>query len=241
MHPCLRRPRVGGLLQRHRATHQRIGEIDRNVGDALERRRGRDGRRDLDANRIRQPRLEGTCVAQCTVAHGFGSINVESRKAQERPEHTQNFPRRPRLAAGIDDRVEALHTSFAIDERAGRFGEGRDGEQHVGVGRPVLERAHHDNEFRLLQRGTRNDWICTIEFGFRVQQQIRATRVGEHRLQLVNALFFTRKWIELRLLVWKIPVLLKRHAAILECQRVARRQLVNVAKDRQRIGHIPER
>ena len=37
--PTDRRPRVGGELQRRRAPHDRIGGVDRHVGDALERRR----------------------------------------------------------------------------------------------------------------------------------------------------------------------------------------------------------
>jgi hypothetical protein len=38
VHARARRLRVGGLLQRLGAAHERVGEVDRDVGDALERR-----------------------------------------------------------------------------------------------------------------------------------------------------------------------------------------------------------
>ena len=41
VHPRPRRLRVGRLLQRRRAPHERIGEVDRHVGDALEALSGR--------------------------------------------------------------------------------------------------------------------------------------------------------------------------------------------------------
>ena len=88
--------------------------------------------------------------------------------------------------------MEALHTPFAIDEGAGRFGERRDGKEHVCVGCPVLEGAHHDDELRFLQRRAGSNRICAIELGFRVQQEISATRIGEHRLRIETAAFGNR-------------------------------------------------
>ena len=77
--------------------------------------------------------------------------------------------------------------SFAINESARRLREWRDRKQHVSVSGPVLERAHHDNEVRFLQRGTCSNGICAIEFGFCVQQEVRTTRIGEHRLRIETA------------------------------------------------------
>ena len=182
VHPRARRPRVGGLLQRRRAADQRIGEVDRHVGDALEA-----GRRARPAAPIATP------VPLASRDASVGGVGQDRRPdlvdrlvgeavaAQQRAEHAQHLPRRPRVAARLDHAVEALDAALAVDEGAGGLGERRDRQQRVGVLRAVAERGQRDDEFRLLQRGARGDRVGAVELGLGVQQQVGLARIGQHR------------------------------------------------------------
>jgi hypothetical protein len=59
-------------------------------------------------------------------------VSKRSRQAEQVAEHAQHLPRRPRVAARLDDAVEALHAPFGVDEGARGLGERRDRQQHVG-------------------------------------------------------------------------------------------------------------
>jgi len=182
MHPRFRRSCVGGQLQRYRASHQRIGKINRDIGDALERRGCRVRSLDRDVRCVVETTLDR--LLEYGVADGFRCIDVEFRQAQERAQHTQHFPRRPRFAARVHDRVKRLCPPFAIDECARGFRKRGDWQHHVGVCRTMLEGAHDDDKLRFFERGACRDGIGAIEFGFDMQQQIGASRIDEHRLRI---------------------------------------------------------
>ena len=131
------RARVGGELQRGRAADERVGGVDRHVGDALEA--ARRPRRSAMRRRLRpacwRPAPTSRSVATSPSASSRTSSDVssrEARQAEQVAQHAQHLPGRPRVAERLDDAVEALHAAFGVDEGARRFGERRDRQQHVG-------------------------------------------------------------------------------------------------------------
>ena len=102
--------RVGGLLQRRRAAHQRIGEVDRNVGDALDA-----GARCRTASRSRRR------VPLCEARRDAGGPPAAVRRARRRST-SKSKPGRPSIEpstrstfqpgrvspSGLHDAVEAL-------------------------------------------------------------------------------------------------------------------------------------
>ena len=84
--------------------------------------------------------------------------------------------------------MKALHAALAVDERAGRFGERRNRQQHVGVAHRRAELAQHDDEIGLLERRPRGNRIRAVEFRLGMQHEIRVPRFGavraEHRLRV---------------------------------------------------------
>ena len=164
--PRPRRLRVGGLLQRRRAAHQRIGEIDRHVGDALESGAGAAGRCD---RRRAVPLASRAAIVggrrQRRARRRRSMSNVEPGQPEQRCRARAAPSSRARLAERLHDAVERLHAALAVDERAGGLGERRDRQQHVGVLRAVPERRQHDDELGLLERGARRDRIGAVELG----------------------------------------------------------------------------
>ena len=114
---------------------------------------GRIGRADGGTSpRSRRPRLRraapGSSRRRRAPRRGTSSdgLEREARQAEQVAEHAQHLPRRPRVAARLDDAVEALHAAFGVDEGARRLGERRDRQQHVGdVVRRGLNGAQRDD------------------------------------------------------------------------------------------------
>ena len=181
VHPRPRRLRVGGLLQRRRAAHQRVGEMDRHVGDALE------------AGRVASPasrsRPACRCASRAAMSAAAGSSartsSIDSKSKPGRPSSepsTRSTFHAGRVSpSGFDDAVEALHAALAVDERAGGLGERADRQQHVGVRRAVPERRQHDDELGLLERSARRDRVRAIELRLGAEHEVGLARVGEHR------------------------------------------------------------
>ena len=175
-----RRRGVACHLQRLGAACKRVGEIDRDLGDALDSRRNRWHWRD-GGGQVRQPRsqvepLQRLCLDLVSAAE------LEARDAEQVPQHTQNLPARPRFQERPHHAREALHAAFGAHERAGRLGERSDGQEHVGVlDGAVAERRHRDHEVGRVHRRQRLARIVAVELDFGVPEQIGAARLREHR------------------------------------------------------------
>ena len=78
MHPRFGWSRIGSLLEGHRTTHQRIGEINRDIGHSLEGRRRRSRRSDLDFDRIGKALIKRTGMSESRLG-GDAAVRVAAR------------------------------------------------------------------------------------------------------------------------------------------------------------------
>ena len=141
-----RRPGVAGQLQAARAAHQRIGEVDRHVGQPLQRRRSR---APAAAMRCRRPGCSSATRnagrrpnSDCGPWRGSPAAPAPARARRCRnrspgtssgvADHPQHLPAGPRLAARPRNAVESLEPPFAVDEGAAGFRERRDRQQAIG-------------------------------------------------------------------------------------------------------------
>ena len=155
VHPGARRLRVARPLQRRRAAHERVGEIDRHVGDALDAGNGL--RRRLDFGYLVRQQRRHVSARQARIPHLLRGIEVEPGQAQQVAEHAQHLPAGRASPSGRTEAVEALHAAFGADEGAGGLGERRDRQQHVAdIG---LERRQVDDELRAIG----DPGVCAIE------------------------------------------------------------------------------
>ena len=155
--------------------------MDRDVGDTFEVRHLALRHGDRDARSIRELRGDIGVLPGHAGAHVLDCREVESRQTQQRPQHAQDLPCRTGFAERLHDAVEALNAAFAVDERAGGFGERADGQEHARVIGTVTEWREHRDELGLVQRGARCDRIGAIEFGLRVEHDVGPARILEHR------------------------------------------------------------
>ena len=118
-----RRPRIGGHLQGAGAADDGVDRVDRHVGDPLEGAGfggagtpGRAAAPSLVASRA------GIAARSPSASrlHLFRALEREAAEAEQVAEDAQHLPGRPRLAARLDDAVEALHPAFGIDEACPR-------------------------------------------------------------------------------------------------------------------------
>ncbi len=127
------RPRLLRLLQRRRAAHQRIGEVDRHFGDALDAAgcSGPAATRRSDAGCERRARCR-RCPRQRR-AHLLGAVELEPGSPSRLPSTRSTFQAGRASPSGCTRGVEALRAAFGVDEGAGGFGERRDRQHHVGA------------------------------------------------------------------------------------------------------------
>ena len=175
-----RRGRIGGVLQRVGAAHERVGRVDGHVGNALQARCGNAERCHCSAG-VAQPIGEARDITQRFGAHIFRSLEIEALQVQHVAQHAQHFPGRPRFAQRLHDAMETLNAPFGVDEGARGLGERRDGQQHVGaIQRSGLERGQRDHHVGQLQGRECSGGIGGIERRFDVQQQARFERTAQH-------------------------------------------------------------
>jgi hypothetical protein len=189
-HASRRHPGVGGLLQGRRPANHGIGEIDGYVGNALQAAGGHAVEADGDAvETVVEAGDKFDAFAQCLVTHGLAGFVGEAAQIQNVAQNAQHLPGRTGVALGLDHTVEALHAAFGIDEGAGGFGEGSNGQHHVGVfqGRGVLESGHEDHQAGLFEGGQDQLRVGAVEFRFQTHQHIALLRLLEHGASVGSA------------------------------------------------------
>ena len=139
-----RRLRVARRLQRRRAAHDRVAEVDRHVGDALERRRRRPAPACGATRRPRSDSRAATSAGSASSRTCFRRFVIEARHAEQVAEHAQHLPAGTRVAERPHRAVEALRAAFAVDEGAGGFGERRD-RQHARRRTPCAPLRYGEN------------------------------------------------------------------------------------------------
>ena len=152
---------VGRRLQRRRAAHQRVGEIDRHLRDALDRSAVR-----RDAGTRRQPgalerraAISTPCSASARTSSALPSSNPGN--PSRLPSTRRTFQAGRVSPSGLHHAHEALQTPFGADEGAGGLGERGDRQQHMRVvERAVLERRHARRRTRRFAslRAPGADW-----------------------------------------------------------------------------------
>ena len=183
MHTRARRTRVGGQLQRRRAAHQRIGRIDRYIGDALNASGG--GRwTDGDARAVVEHGGERAGVGHHAASHVLRRLGIEPGEFQHRAQHAQHLPARSGVAQRRHDTLKLLQAAFAVDERTRGLGERRHRQQHIGIALAMREGTHHHDQIGLLHCRAGGARTGEIELGFRVQQHVGAARIVKHCLHV---------------------------------------------------------
>ena len=178
VHARLRRLRVLRELQRRRAAHQRVGEVDRYVGHALDRRgasvRGlarprrrvrlssfaamasapatTDARTSAADSAVKPASLSIVPSTRSTFQPGRVSANGRTTpwNSCSRPSQLTNAP-----AVSVNGEIGSITSAYAC---------------------AVIERAHHDDQVRLLQRVARGERVGEVELGLGVQHDVRLAR-----------------------------------------------------------------